>query len=157
VIDGEEDRSGYAPPRRLQQLPSWLTSEIAKKAGRLVTGELGAEGARRPHFTVLTALAEHGAVSQAALGRRLMIDRSDLHAILNELERDHRIARVRDEHDRRRNLITLTPEGADTLKRLDARVQAAQDRLLAPLSASERRQLIRLLRRLVEHQTEIGR
>jgi hypothetical protein len=82
--------------------------------------------------------------------------------ILNELERDHLIARVRNEHDRRRNMITLTPERLSASGRSGHAkaprhaVQAAQDRLMAPLSASERRQLIRLLKRLVEHQTEGG-
>jgi DNA-binding MarR family transcriptional regulator len=105
---------------------------------------------------VLTALAEQGAVSQAALGRRLMIDRSDLHAILNELEGDNLIARVRDENDRRRNLVELTPAGATRLKRLDAQVEAAQAALLEPLSKTDRRELRRLLGRLVEHHAELA-
>jgi DNA-binding MarR family transcriptional regulator len=50
-------------------------------------------------------------------------------------------------------LVDLTPAGARALNRLDRRVEAAQDALLAPLSATERRQLHRLLARLVEHHT----
>jgi DNA-binding MarR family transcriptional regulator len=82
---------------------------------------------RRQHFAVLSSLAEQGAASQAAIGRRLWIDRSDLHAILADLERDGLVARVRDEQDRRRNVVTLTPAGTAALKRLDKRVEAAQD------------------------------
>jgi DNA-binding MarR family transcriptional regulator len=156
VEAAEDDRAEYDPPRRLRQLPSWLTSEIAKKAARLVTDELAEEGARRPHFTVLTALAEEGAVSQAALGRRLWIDRSDLHAILNELQRDGLVARVRDPRDRRRNVVTLTVAGTAALKRLDRRVEAAQRALLEPLSTTDRRELLRLLEQLVEHHAEAG-
>jgi MarR family transcriptional regulator, lower aerobic nicotinate degradation pathway regulator len=99
----------------------------------------------------LTSLAEQGAASQAALGRRLWIDPSDLHAILAELERDGLVARVRDEQDRRRNLVTVTAAGAAALKRLDKRVEAAQSALLEPLSATERRELVRILERLVDH------
>ncbi len=157
MIEDEVDRTGYDPPRRLTELPSWQTSEVAKRAQRLVAETLAAEGARRPHFTVLTALAERGGVTQAALGRRLLIDRSDLHAILNELEADKLIARVRDEGDRRRNLVELTPAGARALARLDARVEAAQAALLEPLSATDQRQLRRLLGRLVEHHAELAR
>lgn len=105
---------------------------------------------RRQHFTVLTSLSEQGAASQAALGRRLWIDRSDLHAILNELEGAGLVARVRDEQDRRRNLVTLTPAGKVALRRLDKTIDAAQSVLLEPLSASERRELRRLLELLVE-------
>lgn len=153
----EQARAEYAPPRRLQELPSWLAAQVALHAGRLVSEALAEEGVRRQHFTVLSALAEQGAASQAALGRRLWIDRSDLHAILGELERDGFIARVRDEHDRRRNLVELTPAGATALKRFDARIQAAQDALLEPLSATDRQHLRRILRRLVEHQAELPR
>jgi DNA-binding MarR family transcriptional regulator len=94
---------------------------------------------------VLTSLAEQGAASQAALGRRLWIDRSDLHAIINELERDGLVRGVSDKRDRRRNVIELTRRGVAVLARLDERVDAAQQALLEPLSASERRELCRLL------------
>jgi DNA-binding MarR family transcriptional regulator len=149
VIEDEAGHAGYVPPRRLEQLPSWLASEVAKKAARLVAEALAQDGVRRAHFAVLTALAEQGAVSQAALGRRLAIDRSDLHEILGELEPAGFVARVRDEQDRRRNLVELTPAGAAALKRLDARVEAAQAELLEPLSARERRELRRLLAALL--------
>jgi DNA-binding MarR family transcriptional regulator len=145
-----EERAEYDPPRRLRQLPSWLTSQVARQAQRLVSEALAQEGARRQHFTVLTSLAEQGPASQAALGRRLWIDRSDLHAILNELERDGLVRRIRDEQDRRRNVVALTPPGTAVLKRLDKRVDAAQNALLEPLSAADRRELRRLLQQLVD-------
>jgi DNA-binding MarR family transcriptional regulator len=127
-----------------------LTSQVARQAQRLVSEALAQEGARRQHFTVLTSLAEQGPASQAALGRRLWIDRSDLHAILNELERDGLVRRIRDEQDRRRNVVALTPPGTAALKRLDKRVDAAQNALLEPLSAADRRELRRLLQQLVD-------
>jgi DNA-binding MarR family transcriptional regulator len=99
----------------------------------------------------MTALADRGATSQAALGRRLLIDRSDMHALLAGLEHAGLVQRVRDPGDRRQMLVDLTPAGARTLKRLDKRIDAAQEELLAPLSAAERRELERLLERLVEH------
>jgi DNA-binding MarR family transcriptional regulator len=148
--ESRDERSEYDPPARLRELPSWQASEVARRAGRLIDEALGQEGARRQHFTVLTSLAEQGPASQAALGRRLWIDRSDLHAILNELERDGLIDRVRDDHDRRRNVVALTRRGTAALKRLDKRVDGAQSALLQPLSAADRRELRRLLRRLVD-------
>jgi DNA-binding MarR family transcriptional regulator len=133
----------------LTALPSWLSSQVAMQGQRLVGEALGEAGMRRHHFTVMTALAEQGATSQAELGRRLWLDRSDLHAVLNDLERDGLVERVRDARDRRRNLVGLTAAGAARLEELDARVEAAQEALLEPLSAAERRQLIELLTRLV--------
>jgi DNA-binding MarR family transcriptional regulator len=151
VADERADRSTYDPPSRVRQLPSWLAGQLAATAAHLVADALASDGLRRQHFIVLSALAERGAVSQAELGRRLSIDRSDMHTLLSELDSDGLVARVRDEHDQRRILIDLTPAGARTLKRLDKRVEAAQETLVAPLSAGERRELQRLLTRLVEH------
>ena len=145
------DGSTYDPPGRVRQLPSWLAGQLAATAARLVADALASDGLRRQHFIVLSALAERGAASQAALGRRLLIDRSDMHALLSELERDGLVARARDKHDQRRILIDLMPAGAWALKRLDKRVEAAQEALVAPLSAADRRELHRLLTRLVDH------
>jgi DNA-binding MarR family transcriptional regulator len=143
------DGGPYDPPARLRELPSWLTGQVARRAQRLIGDALAGEGARRAHFAVLASLADQGAASQAELGRRLWIDRSDLHGIVAELETAGLIRRVRDERDRRRNLVTLTPAGRARLRRLERRVQAAQDELLGPLSASERQQLKRLLERVL--------
>jgi DNA-binding MarR family transcriptional regulator len=145
-----EHETEYDPPLRLQRLPSWLAAQVARRAQRLVEDALAREGARRQHFVVLTSLAERGAASQAALGRRLWIDRSDLHAILNELESSGQVARVRDDTDRRRNVVALTRTGRAALARLDKRVDAAQEELLAPLPAADRRELRRLLARVVQ-------
>jgi DNA-binding MarR family transcriptional regulator len=150
-VTDDAHRSEYDPPARITRLPSWLAGQVAAAAARLVADALAADGLRRQHFVVLSALAERGAASQAALGRRLTIDRSDMHALLTDLERDGLVARVRDEHDQRRILIDLTPAGARALKRLDKRVDAAQDVLLAPLSTADRHLLQRLLTRVVAH------
>jgi MarR family transcriptional regulator, lower aerobic nicotinate degradation pathway regulator len=146
-IDGQH--VDYDPPDRLRQLPTWLTAEVARKGRRLVEASLAQDEARRPHFTVLTSLLQQGPASQAEIGRRLSIDRSDLHALLSELEHDGLVARVRDEHDRRRNIVTLTRAGRSAQARLDRRIEAAQDALLAPLSAGERREFGRLLQKIL--------
>ena len=50
--------------------------------------------------------------------------------------------------DRRRNVITLTTRGADTLERLDAVLDDVQNAVLAPLTSRERETLVRLLAKL---------
>lgn len=146
----DDQRVDYDPPERLRGLPSWLSAEMARRGRLLVNAALAHDGVRRQHFTVLTSLAQQGSASQAELGRRLSIDRSDLHALLAELERDGLVARARDDRDLRRNVVTLTRAGKATLARLDKRIDAAQDALLKPLSAGERRELRRLLGKLLQ-------
>ena len=136
-------------PKRLRRLPSWQLSQAALNGDRLVGEALATEGVRKYHFRVLVALQDDGPLSQADLGRRLAIDRSDMAAVAAELEQRDWIARTRDDRDRRRNVVTITPAGAEALARMDAAIVEAQDALLAPLTKAERQQLTTLLTRLL--------
>jgi len=141
-------------PVRLRRLPSWLLNQATLNANRIVSDGFASAGVRRHHFTVLVALDEDGPASQAELGRRLAIDRSDVVAVLNDLEGAGLVVRARDESDRRRNVVQLTPAGRAALEELDARAEDAQQALLEPLSAKERRELQRLLTRIVDFHGE---
>ena len=72
-------------------------------------------------------------------------------AALNELAAKKLIERTPDPPDRRRNIITLTPEATRHLEELQEVVDQIQDDLLAPLTKAERAQLTTLLTRLTEH------
>ena len=137
-------------PARLRALPSWLLNQSALAAQRLVAHELGAVGAHRSHYAVLAALAEFGPDSQAALGRRSGIDRSDMVALMSDLVAADLVERRPDEDDRRRNVVTITAAGRRRLRALDAAVERAQEQLVGQLSAGERTQLVALLSRVAE-------
>lgn len=106
---------------------------------------LAADGIRRQDYRVLVALEEAGAASQAELGRSVWLDRSDLHGVVTELETRGLLARERDRQDRRRNVVTLTPDGSEMVATLNARVDAAEQLLLSPLPEADRATLLRLL------------
>ena len=144
------DTNEYQPPQRLRTMPSWLLSRAALAGDRLVVACLAEVGLRKHHFTALLAVAEEDGLSQAALGRRLGLDVSDVHTVVGELEERGSLARTRDPADRRRNVLRLTASGRRELARLERRVGAAQDALLAPLSATARRQLVTALEAVVE-------
>ncbi len=139
------------PPTRLVRLPSWLINQAAIPAQRLVAAGFAKAGASRQRYALLAALDELGPASQAALGRRVSIDPSDMVALLGELVTVGLVARTPDPADRRRNVVTITATGRRHLEELDGEVARLQDELLAPLSASERRQLVELLTKLVDH------
>lgn len=143
-------------PTRVTRLPSWLLTQTAAHAHRLVGEGLGAAGARGYHYRLLATLAEYGPASQADLGRRSGIHFSDIVTALNELAAGGLIDRSPDPADRRRNIITITPAGRDRLRLLDQAVARVQEELLAPLSPGERDQLVRLLTRLLAHHTGRG-
>jgi len=128
-----------------------LLTQTATHASRLVSEGFVASGARGYHYRMLAALEEFGPASQASLGRRTGVDRSDVVAAINELEEGGFVERDQDPADRRRNVVTITPAGVGQLRRLDALLAAVQDDLFAPLSAEERGELARLLRRVLDH------
>ena len=140
-----------ATPARLRHLPSRLLTQVAMHADRLANQGLARADARKWHYAVLAALQEFGPASQAALSRRTGIYRSDLVAVINELAGRGLIERAPDPADRRRNVITMTPQGRRYLRQLDQLVATIQDDLLAPLSQPERDQLVRLLARLLDY------
>lgn len=139
-----------AKPAVLTQKPSWLVSEVSRVAHRLLTGKLATAGSRGYHYRLLAALQEFGPASQATLGRRTGMDRSDVVAAVNELVGRGLTDRSPDPADGRRNIITITPAGTAHLRRLEELLDDVQNELLAPLSPAERQQLIHLLTRVLE-------
>jgi DNA-binding MarR family transcriptional regulator len=135
-------------------MPTWLITRAYAHSHRLLADGFAAAGFRGYHYRLLAALEEFGPASQAALGRRTSIDRSDVVAALNELAARGLIQRSPDPDDRRRNVITITRAGTEQLRTLAPILDGVQDQLLAPLSPAERTQLIRLLTRLLEHDAQ---
>jgi MarR family transcriptional regulator, lower aerobic nicotinate degradation pathway regulator len=136
------------PLKRVADRPTWLLSRAAARAQTLLADAFTAEGVRGYHYRVLAALDQYGPSSQADLGRNTGIDRSDVVATVNALVASGLGRRTHDPVDARRNVVTITTRGTTKLARLDAAVDAVQDTLLTPLTATERRTLARLLRKL---------
>ncbi|GAA4203817.1 hypothetical protein GCM10022252_62010 [Streptosporangium oxazolinicum] len=138
-------------PARLTAKPSWLLTQLAVHAHRLASDGFGEVGARGYHYRILAVLDEFGGASQAALGRRCNMDRSDVVATINELAERGLVERTPDPDDRRRNMVTLTAAGDRQLHRMERVLDKVQDDLLGPLAAEDRQTLTRLLTLLLTH------
>ncbi|OXM54207.1 MarR family winged helix-turn-helix transcriptional regulator [Amycolatopsis alba] len=139
------------PRARWQVLPSWLLTQTASHAHRLVTDGFSAVDARGYHFRVLATLDEFGSASQATLGRRSGIHVSEMVATISELAERDLVERAPDPADRRRNVVSLTAAGKKQLRRLEKQLAERQDELLAPLSSDERKRFAELLAKLLDH------
>jgi DNA-binding MarR family transcriptional regulator len=142
----EEDRR----PARIAAKPTWLISEVSRLSHQLLSEKLATAGSRGYHARLLAALDEFGPLSQASLGRHTGLDPSDVVAAVNELTAKGLVSRAPDPADARRNIVTLTAAGAGHLELLDRLLGQVQDDLLAPLSAPERGELVRLLGLLLD-------
>jgi DNA-binding MarR family transcriptional regulator len=128
----------------MEHLPSWLLTQTAAHAGRLVTERFAEIGARGYHYRLREQLLT-GPASQADLGRRTGIHFGDVVAALNELAEGGYLERRPDPADKRRNVVTITAAGRRRATELAATAAAVQQELLAPLTPAERAELVRLL------------
>lgn len=135
---------------RLRALPTRLVGQVAILANRATERALEPTGSRRYHYALLATLDEQGPLSQAEVGRRTGIDRSDVVAAVNDLADRGFLIRTPDPSDRRRNTLTLTPGGRTHLNDLDTRLEAAQAELLPGFTTAERANFVLTLTRILE-------
>jgi DNA-binding MarR family transcriptional regulator len=103
------------------------------------------------HHAVLSLLGEGSCAAQWIIADRLAYDRSQLVGLLDDLEERGFVTRKRDQSDRRRHLVSLTPSGREALLELRAVSKGVEKEFLTPLDAGERRTLHELLLRLAAH------
>ena len=123
-------------------------AQAAASARREVAAGLVSIGGSRSEFALLAALEEFGPLSQADVGRRIGLDRSDVTALVGSCERRELLGRHPDPADRRRKALTITPTGRARLAELQGVLDAAQTHIERNLTVTERATLHDLLDRL---------
>jgi MarR family transcriptional regulator, lower aerobic nicotinate degradation pathway regulator len=99
-------------------------------------------------FAVLARLAEIGPQSQNHLGRATAMDAATVKGVVDRLARQGLVATSPDPQDRRRLIVGLSPNGEALISARFADALQVTDRTVAPLSPTERAQLLDLLLRL---------
>jgi MarR family transcriptional regulator, temperature-dependent positive regulator of motility len=89
-------------------------------------------------------------IDQVGLAARLGIDRNNVGVVLAELEGRELVERRVDPGDKRSRRLYLTNRGEQLFRRLLPGNAAANERILAPLSARERELLLDLLVRVIQ-------
>lgn len=125
--------------------PIW---RLAAALERARTGALAGFGLDQSRLDVLGALRRAGTpyrLSAGELTRRCRVTPGATTQRVQRLEQAGLVERVRDEHDRRTVYVSLTPGGSAKLDEVFAAVMAADEQVLAPLSARDRSSLERIL------------
>ena len=101
-------------------------------------------------FGVLNLLGAREAAIQLEIATAMGIDPSTLVSLIDQLEGAGLAKRRPHPTDRRAREVTITPKGRRLLERGRRMALQVEDEVLQGLTASERRDLVRLLRRALE-------
>jgi DNA-binding MarR family transcriptional regulator len=101
-----------------------------------------------PQVHTLLALGHEGPLPMGDLARRVAVTEKTITGLVDRLERDMLVQRLRDGADRRVVRVKLTARGARLARRLDAEVLQKLTRLMGLLDADDRRDLFRIISKL---------
>jgi DNA-binding MarR family transcriptional regulator len=101
-----------------------------------------------PQFAALAKLEEIGETSQNQLGNLIAMDAATVKGVIDRLKARGLVEIGKDGTDRRRLIVSLTPEGRALVERLVPLAAAITDETLAPLTRREAATLLRLLARI---------
>jgi MarR family transcriptional regulator, lower aerobic nicotinate degradation pathway regulator len=122
-----------------------LLDLLSRRMRAVGESALQSQGLRPRHLLTMTVLRDRGESSQADLAGTLQLDRTNVVGLLNDLETEGLIERRRSPEDRRRHTVRLTDEGRERLARAEFALAAAEDFVLAGLTAKQRDTLYELL------------
>ncbi len=130
-----EDQVGHLL-RRAHQRASAIFQEIME------------EGLTPQQYAALVKIRDFGKVSQNRLGRAVAMDPATSQGVTQRLVTKKLVRREPDPGDRRRALLSLTPEGAAVVERLIPLGVRISRETLQPLSAAEQERFLALLKKI---------
>ncbi|MGA8247181.1 MAG: MarR family transcriptional regulator [Nocardioides sp.] len=136
-------------PEALRGSIAFLVTRLHFRMHRDFQSALVPIGIEPPHFGILTALEETGPISQSEVARHFAVSGAHMVQLIDELEHRGLVARRRPATDRRSRLIEMLPAGGHVLDEVTSIADRCVAERFAPLSASDSRRLIELVRRVV--------
>jgi DNA-binding MarR family transcriptional regulator len=150
-------RKAKSPDMPLWARPGYLLRRLHQIHYALFFEECTAFDITPVQYGLLTTLSLNPDLDQNSLGRELGIDRTNVADVLARLAKRGLVERHRSKQDKRMVLARLTPSGQRATDEMYSAMLKAQNRLLAPLTAGERKAFIDTLLRLIEGNNHLGR
>jgi DNA-binding MarR family transcriptional regulator len=141
----------------LHSLPGHLIRRAQQIAVAIFMEECAAYDLTPVQYAAMIAINEHAGIDATRLSAQIAFDRSTLGNVLERLEARGFVLRYASPDDKRVKLLKLSAEGRAVIRRAEASVRRAQERILAPLNAKDRRLLLDLLARLVAFNNGVSR
>jgi MarR family transcriptional regulator, lower aerobic nicotinate degradation pathway regulator len=137
--------------------PGHLARRFEQIAVAIFMEETAAFNITPVQYATLMALRENPSIDATALSQLAALDRSTLGSVLARLQAKKLIERKSSKEDKRSKLLRMTPRGNALLKKLEPAVRRADERIIAPISPADRKQLLELLSQLVHLNNRFSR
>ena len=148
VVASQPDPAGETALGPLDELAGFHLRRAFSAFGNDFARAVAGTGMRQVLFGILSVISANPGINQGNVGKALGIQRANMVTLVNELADRGLVLREVAPDDRRALSLTLTPAGAAIVEQTLARIRQHEERMLAGLSASERRRLLDLLRRI---------
>jgi DNA-binding MarR family transcriptional regulator len=139
------------PPRSV----GFLISQLGFFSSKRFAEALEPVGIGPREFLLLRFVAASGGQAQQALAQRLGVPPSRMVALIDDLEGRGLVERRPDPDDRRVRAVHMTRKGRQTLEHAAQVAVEYEQKLCSPLEQGERDELIDLLQKVQEGQTEL--
>jgi DNA-binding MarR family transcriptional regulator len=137
-----------ALPEELRACTAFLLARVGSAIKMTAADAFERQGISMYEYSVLAVLGEGVKETQATIADTLKLDRGQLVGVLDGLEQAGLIERRRDQSDRRRHTVSLTPAGNKQLVKMRTIVKQIEDSFLEPLDDEARTALHDTLLRL---------
>lgn len=147
MIEAEHKSVGNGDGYILEDQIGHLLRRAHQRASAIFQ-EVMTDGLTPPQFAALVKIRDFGKVSQNRLGRSVAMDPATSQGVIQRLLGKGLIRREDDPEDRRRALLSLTPEGEETVDRLIPLGKRVTAETLEPLTPDEQTVFLALLTKI---------
>lgn len=142
---------------RVAEMPGHLLRRCQQIAVSVFLDECRVHDLTPLQFAVLATLMQSGPLDQVGISGRIALDRTTVSVVVRNLEERGYVRREVSEKDRRSKPVFVTPAGEALVRRALPAVEAAQARMLSPLSVAERKRFIQMLEKMADGNNEESR
>ena len=127
------------------RLVLWKAAKAVEKVDR---ASIAQTGHVLSDFIIMEALLHKGPLPINKIGEKVLLTSGSMTAAVNRMEKDGLVKRIQDPSDGRCFYVHLTKKGRRMIKKAYARHKETLEKIASILSDSERKELVRLLKKI---------
>ena len=127
------------------RLVLWKAAKAIEKVDKVSIAQTGHV---LSDFAILGALLHKGPMPINRIGEKVLLTSGSMTAAVNRMEKDGLVKRIQDPSDGRCFYVHLTQKGRHMIKKSYAKHEKTLEKIASVLSDSERKELVRLLKKI---------